>query len=68
MSEGATTMQSVRLADGRVLEFWVSGPADGLPFVFHHGTPGAGTPVRALERAVHARGWPGSSSPHVPRR
>jgi len=34
----------------------VSGPADGLPLVFHHGTPGAATPVRAVERAAHARG------------
>jgi pimeloyl-ACP methyl ester carboxylesterase len=34
----------------------VSGPADGLPLVFHHGTPGAATPIRALERAAHARG------------
>jgi len=49
-------VESLRLPDGRVLEFFVSGPADGLPLVFHHGTPGAGTPVRALERAVHARG------------
>lgn len=34
----------------------VSGPADGLPLVFHHGTPAAATPIRALERAAHARG------------
>ncbi len=34
----------------------VSGPAGGFPLVFHHGTPGAATPVRALERAAHARG------------
>ncbi len=34
----------------------VSGPGDGLPLVFHHGTPGAATPIRALERAAHARG------------
>jgi pimeloyl-ACP methyl ester carboxylesterase len=24
--------------------------------IFHHGTPGAATPIRALERAAHARG------------
>jgi pimeloyl-ACP methyl ester carboxylesterase len=46
----------VRLDDGRYIDCRVSGPADGLPLVFHHGTPGAGTPVRALERAAHARG------------
>ncbi len=34
----------------------ISGPAAGLPLVFHHGTPGAVTPIRVLERAVHARG------------
>jgi len=34
----------------------VSGPPDGLPLVFHHGTPGAATPIRALERATHQRG------------
>ena len=34
----------------------VSGPAGGLPLVFHHGTPGAATPIRELERAAHARG------------
>ncbi|HMK98013.1 MAG TPA: alpha/beta hydrolase [Acidimicrobiales bacterium] len=46
----------VRLPDGRLLDFQVSGPASDVPLVFHHGTPGAGTPVRALERAAHARG------------
>jgi pimeloyl-ACP methyl ester carboxylesterase len=46
----------VRLPDGRRLDMRVSGPAGGLPLVFHHGTPGAATPVRALERAAHARG------------
>ena len=46
----------VLLPDGRRLDLRVSGPDDGLPLVFHHGTPGAVTPVRALERATHARG------------
>lgn len=46
----------VQLPDGRRLDVRVSGPEDGLPFVFHHGTPGAGTPLRSLERAAHARG------------
>ena len=46
----------VRLPDGRRLAIRVSGPASGLPLVFHHGTPGAVTPFRALERAAHARG------------
>jgi pimeloyl-ACP methyl ester carboxylesterase len=46
----------VWLPDGRRLDVRVSGPTGGLPLVFHHGTPGAATPVRALERAAHARG------------
>ena len=46
----------VRLPDGRRLDLRVSGPVDGFPLVFHHGTPGAATPVRALERAAHERG------------
>jgi pimeloyl-ACP methyl ester carboxylesterase len=32
-------MTSLRLADGRNLEYLVAGPADGTPLVFHHGTP-----------------------------
>jgi pimeloyl-ACP methyl ester carboxylesterase len=49
-------VEQVQLPDGRRLEVRISGPADALPLVFHHGTPGAATPIRALERAVHARG------------
>jgi len=48
--------EQVQLPDGRRIDMRVSGPADGLPLVFHHGTPGAATPIHALERAVHARG------------
>jgi pimeloyl-ACP methyl ester carboxylesterase len=32
---------NVNLPDGRSLEYVVGAPADGLPLVFHHGTPGA---------------------------
>lgn len=52
----STAPDRVQLPDGRLLDFWVSGPESGLPLVFHHGTPGAGTPIRALERAAHERG------------
>jgi pimeloyl-ACP methyl ester carboxylesterase len=48
--------EHIDLPDGRRLDMRVSGPADGLPLVFHHGTPGAAVPKRALERAAHARG------------
>jgi len=50
------TVEQVQLPDGRHLDVRVSGPADGLALVFHHGTPGAVTPIRALERAAHAKG------------
>lgn len=50
------TFEHIQLADGRHLDVRVSGPADGLPLVFHHGTPGAATPLRALDHAAHARG------------
>jgi pimeloyl-ACP methyl ester carboxylesterase len=48
--------EHIQLPDGRRLDVRVSGPAGGFPLVFHHGTPGAATPVRALDRAAHARG------------
>jgi pimeloyl-ACP methyl ester carboxylesterase len=51
-----TELDHVLLPGGRRLDVRVSGPAGGLPVVFHHGTPGARTPSRAMERAVHARG------------
>ena len=48
--------EQVELPDGRRLDLRVSGPPGGLPLVFHHGTPGAATPVRIIERAAQARG------------
>jgi pimeloyl-ACP methyl ester carboxylesterase len=45
----------LQLGDGRRLDIGASGPAGGLPLVFHHGTPGSRLPFRALERAAHAR-------------
>ena len=44
------------LSDGRLLDYRVSGPEGATPLVFHHGTPGSVVPVRAIERAAHARG------------
>ena len=44
------------LPDGRQLDYRVSGPEGATPLVFHHGTPGSVVPVRAIERAAHARG------------
>ncbi len=50
-----TDPELVELADGRRLDVHVSGPEGGFPLLFHHGTPGAGTPIRALERAAQER-------------
>jgi pimeloyl-ACP methyl ester carboxylesterase len=72
-----TDVEHVQLPDGRFLDVRVSGPAGGLPLVFHHGTPGASTPSRVVERAMHAHGLRvvttsrpgyGDSSPHPGRR
>ena len=46
----------VRTTDGRDLEVLVTGPADGLPLVFHHGTPQAAVPFGILERFATERG------------
>lgn len=48
--------EHIVLSDGRRLDVRVSGPHGGMPLLVHHGTPGARTPTRAVERAVHARG------------
>jgi len=34
----------VQAPDGRMLDLWLDGPADGVPLVFHSGTPGNGMP------------------------
>ncbi len=52
----ADSLDHIALPDGRGLDIRLSGPVDGVPLVFHHGTPGAATPIRALERAAHERG------------
>ncbi|SOC49560.1 Pimeloyl-ACP methyl ester carboxylesterase [Blastococcus aggregatus] len=41
--------------DGRVLEVLTTGPEDGFPLVFHHGTPQAAVPYGILERPASAR-------------
>lgn len=46
----------MRLADGRDLDVRTTGPAAGVPLIFHHGTPGSKVPFRVLEQAAHARG------------
>jgi pimeloyl-ACP methyl ester carboxylesterase len=44
------------LPDGRVLEVIVSGPPDGVPLVWHHGTPGCGRQFRYRQYEMHERG------------
>jgi pimeloyl-ACP methyl ester carboxylesterase len=48
--------ETITLPDGRLLDVYGSGPEGGTPLLFHHGTPGARLPERAIERAAHARG------------
>jgi pimeloyl-ACP methyl ester carboxylesterase len=43
-------------SDGRVLEVVVAGPADGIPLVLHHGTPGSALPYAPFIDAAAARG------------
>ena len=44
------------LPDGRRLEVQVSGPADGTPLVWHHGTPGCAYQSAAKQRDCAERG------------
>jgi pimeloyl-ACP methyl ester carboxylesterase len=51
-----TGMTLIDLADGRQLDFEVTGPAGALPLLFHHGTPGSVTPMPEMQRAAHGHG------------
>jgi pimeloyl-ACP methyl ester carboxylesterase len=44
------------LPDGRRLDVWIEGPEGGVPFVFHHGTPGSGLAFGPMVRALTDRG------------
>lgn len=44
------------LPDGRVLDVRLSGPADGVPLIWHHGTPGCSRQMRYDQRATAERG------------
>lgn len=44
------------LPDGRVLEMIVSGPQDGVPLLWHHGSPGCAQQFRYRRNETHARG------------
>ncbi|MDQ1716164.1 MAG: hypothetical protein QOE89_117 [Pseudonocardiales bacterium] len=47
---------TIELPDGCSLEVEVSGPTDGTPLIFHHGSPGSAYQFRAIQRAAHTRG------------
>jgi pimeloyl-ACP methyl ester carboxylesterase len=47
---------TITVSDGRELDVLVTGPDDGMPLVFHHGTPGCVEQFRAMQRASAARG------------
>jgi pimeloyl-ACP methyl ester carboxylesterase len=49
-------MTPITLADGRQLDIDITGPDDGVPLIFHHGTPGAVPQQRTMQRAAHERG------------
>lgn len=47
---------TVDAADGRRLAALAAGPRDGMPLVFHHGTPAGLVPLQPLIEAAAARG------------
>ena len=51
--------------DGRTLDVYVAGPEDGVPLVFHHGTPSGGIPFESFVRQAADRGlrWVSYSRP-----
>jgi pimeloyl-ACP methyl ester carboxylesterase len=63
---------TITTSDGRELEVLAAGPSDGLPLVFHHGTPGgvavyapmlAAAAERGLRLVLYARPGYGDSTP-----
>lgn len=46
----------IDLPDGRRLEVEVSGPPDGIPLLFHHGTPGSASQLGSMQAVANARG------------
>ena len=49
-------MTALTLPDGRRIDIEITGPDDGVPLLFHHGTPGSVTQFGALRRGSAERG------------
>lgn len=47
---------TITLRDGRDLAISVTGPPDGVPFVYHHGTPGCRHQMRSTAEETSRRG------------
>jgi pimeloyl-ACP methyl ester carboxylesterase len=47
---------SLTLPDGRLLDLFMAGPADGTPLLFFHGSPSSGLPAASLVGAMADRG------------
>jgi pimeloyl-ACP methyl ester carboxylesterase len=56
MADQAASRFDVRLADGRTVRALAAGPADGLPFVFHTGTPAGLVPYQPVIDAAASAG------------
>jgi pimeloyl-ACP methyl ester carboxylesterase len=74
---GTGTRMTVAAGRGRQLEVLTAGPEDGLPLVFHNGTPGglvafgpmaAAAAARGLRTVMYARPGYGASTPQPGRR
>lgn len=52
----STASRQLPLPDGRELEITVSGPEDGVPLLWHHGTPGCGYQSASKIAEVTGRG------------
>jgi pimeloyl-ACP methyl ester carboxylesterase len=52
----STETRQLALPDGRELEITVSGPADGVPLLWHHGTPGCGVQSASKIAEASSRG------------
>jgi pimeloyl-ACP methyl ester carboxylesterase len=51
-----TVPTPLTLPDGRQLDLFLDGPEDGIPLLFHHGSPSSGLPAPALVDAMADRG------------